>query len=134
MELLSSDENAVRGVIEAWMAAVRVRDYDGILRNHSADLVMFDVPPPFESVGLKAYRKTWDLFLGWFDGEVRFEVKDMTVVAGSTVAFAFAKMQCFGPNLEGKPEPLDFRLSIGLKKIDGQWMIVHEHHSVPAEA
>ncbi len=29
---------------------------------------MFDVPPPFKSVGLDAYRKTWDLFFSWSSG------------------------------------------------------------------
>ncbi|TAK61516.1 nuclear transport factor 2 family protein [Methylobacter sp.] len=28
--------------------------------------------------------------------------------------------------------PLAFRLTIGLRKIDGQWSVVHEHHSIPA--
>jgi ketosteroid isomerase-like protein len=30
-------------------------------------------------------------------------------------------------------EPLDFRLTVGLKKIDGRWVIVHEHHSIPSQ-
>jgi ketosteroid isomerase-like protein len=41
-------------------------------------------------------------------------------------------MRCEGPDADGKAEALDFRLTIGLRKIDGQWMIAHEHHSVPA--
>lgn len=129
----SQDEAAVRHTIEAWAAAVRARDYDGILANHTPDFVMFDVPPPFESVGLKAYRKTWDEFLSW-SKEVRFDIKELTVTAGSDVAFAFARMLCFGPDAQGRPEELDFRLTIGLKKIGGHWMIAHEHHSVPAES
>ncbi len=28
---------------------------------------------------------------------------------------------------------LDFRLTIGLKKINNQWTIIHEHHSIPSE-
>jgi ketosteroid isomerase-like protein len=48
------------------------------------------------------------------------------------VAFAFASMGCEGPGSDGKPEALDFRLTICLRKIDGRWMIAHEHHSVPA--
>ena len=28
---------------------------------------------------------------------------------------------------------LDFRLTVGLRKIDGQWIVTHEHHSIPAE-
>ena len=49
---ISDDEVAVRDLIEAWADSVRRRDYDGILRSHAADFVMFDVPPPFKSVGL----------------------------------------------------------------------------------
>jgi uncharacterized protein (TIGR02246 family) len=129
---VSDDEAAVRDVIEAWADAVRRKDYAGILRNHVGNFVMFDVPPPVKSVGLEAYRKTWDLFFSWSSDPVRFEIQEMDVTAGANVAFAFATMGCSGPGSNGEPEPLDFRLTMGLKKIDGRWMIAHEHHSVPA--
>ena len=119
-------------MIEAWTAAVRRKDYDAILRNHTPDFVMFDVPPPFESKGLDAYRKTWDMFFSCNSGPVKFDIHEMTVTAGEDVAFAVAKMGCTTPGVDGKPVDLDFRLTVGLRKIDGQWMIVHEHHSVPA--
>jgi ketosteroid isomerase-like protein len=67
------DEKEVRDLIERWAKAVRDKDYDGILANHSADILMFDVPPPRESKGIDAYRGTWDLFFScqpepiWFD-------------------------------------------------------------------
>jgi uncharacterized protein (TIGR02246 family) len=129
---ISDEEVAVRDLIEAWADSVRQKDYEGILRSHAADLVMFDVPPPFKSVGLDAYRKTWDVFFSWSSGPVRFEIQEMDITAGAHVAFAFATMRCEGPGSGGTPEPLDFRLTIALRKIDGQWMIAHEHHSVPA--
>ena len=128
-----TEERAVRQVIETWAAAVRARDYGGILANHTPSFVMFDVPLPFQSVGLEEYKKTWNLFFGWSSRPVRFDIREMTVVAGSDVAFAFARMGCYTPDAEGNPEPLDFRLTIGLRKIDGRWLIAHEHHSVPAE-
>jgi ketosteroid isomerase-like protein len=106
---VSDDEAAVRDVIEAWADAVRRRDYTGILRSHFPDFVMFDVPPPFKSVGLESYRKTWDLLFSWSSDPVRFEIHEMDVTAGADVAFAVATMGC-----------------------DGRWMIAHEHHSVPA--
>jgi ketosteroid isomerase-like protein len=28
---------------------------------------------------------------------------------------------------------LEFRLTMGLRKINGPWRIMHEHHSIPAE-
>jgi uncharacterized protein (TIGR02246 family) len=127
----SSEDAAVRAVVEAWLAAIRRRDMVGILQNHSPDLVMFDVPPPFHSRGLEAYRKTWDKFFACFRGLFRFDVTEMNVTAGSDVAFVVAAMQCAGAS--GEPESLDFRLTVGLRKIDGRWTITHEHHSVPAE-
>ncbi len=129
---VSGDEAAVRDLIEAWAAAVRRKDYAGILQSHSPDFVMFDVPPPFKSVGLDAYKKTWDLFFSWSSDPVPFEIQQLDVTAGADVAFAVATMDCAGPNSDGKPEPLDFRLTVCLKKIDGRWVIAHEHHSVPA--
>jgi uncharacterized protein (TIGR02246 family) len=129
---VSGDEAGVRDLIEAWAAAVRRRDYAGILRSHADDFVMFDVPPPFKSVGLDAYRKTWDLFFSWSSDPVCFDIQEMDVTAGADVAFAFASMRCEGPRSDGKPEALDFRMTMGLKKVDGRWMIAHEHHSVPA--
>ena len=131
-QAVSSDESAVRDVIEAWADAVHRKDYPGILQNHSLDFVMFDVPPPFRSVGLDAYRKTWDLFFSWSSDPIPFQIEELDVTAGADVAFAFASMRCEGPGPDGQPEALDFRLTMGLKKIDGRWMIAHEHHSVPA--
>jgi ketosteroid isomerase-like protein len=70
-----SDDEAVREAIEAWAQAVRRKDYAGILHGHAADLIMFDVPPPFKSVGLEAYRKSWDLFFSWSSVPVRFDLE-----------------------------------------------------------
>jgi uncharacterized protein (TIGR02246 family) len=128
----SKDEMAVHGVIESWTAAVRCKDIEGILKNHSSDIVMFDVPPPFQSRGIDAYRKTWDMFFSWSSDPIPFEVIDMSVTAGSDVAFVVATMRCAEPGIDGRHESLDFRLTVGLRKIEGQWTVMHEHHSVPA--
>jgi uncharacterized protein (TIGR02246 family) len=126
------DEAAIRELIEAWAAAVRRLDYEGILRNHGADFVMFDVPPPVQLTGLDAYRKSWDQFFSWSDKPIAFDIHAMTVTAGSDVAFVVATMGCAGLGTDGKSQPLDFRLTVGLRKTAGRWTITHEHHSVPA--
>jgi ketosteroid isomerase-like protein len=95
-------------------------------------MLTFDVPPPFQSEGIDAYRKTWDLFFGWMAGTPKFELSDVRITAGQEVAFVMAHGQCSGPNGHGGVEELDFRLSLGLRKSDGRWVIEHEHHSVPA--
>jgi uncharacterized protein (TIGR02246 family) len=129
---LSAEEAAVRKVVEEWMDAVRRRDLPAVLRNHSPDMLMFDVPPPFQSKGIEAYEKTWDLFFAWAPDPAVFDAKEMRITTGSDVAFVAAVMECAERDASGENVPLDFRLTIGLRKIAGQWIIVHEHHSVPA--
>jgi uncharacterized protein (TIGR02246 family) len=129
----SQDAAAVREVVESWAAAVRREDYDAILRNHSPDMVMFDVPPPFQSKGIEAYKKTWDTFFSWSSEPVPYAFTEMDITAGSDVAFVVATMRCAEPGPNGEQVALDFRLTMGLRKIGGRWTITHEHHSVPAE-
>ncbi len=57
----------------------------------------------------------------------------MKIIAGHDVAFCYASMRCAGYNEAGEKEELKFRLTIGLEKIAGQWMVMHEHHSLPSK-
>jgi ketosteroid isomerase-like protein len=93
----SEDEAAIRGVIESWTAAVRRKDLAGILQNHASDILMFDVPPPFQSRGIEAYRASWDLFFSWSADPIPFDITDISITAGSDVAFVVATMRCAEP-------------------------------------
>jgi ketosteroid isomerase-like protein len=103
----------------------------GILRDHSADMVMFDVPPPLHFRGIAAYEASWPQFFEASPKPVRFDIMDLQITAGNDVAFAVALMRC--AVIEDGNVDLDFRLTVGLRKVDGQWIVTHEHHSVPAE-
>ena len=128
----TTEEAMIRELVESWARAVRAKDIDGALARHSTDILMFDVPPPFESKGIEAYRKTWDLFFSCQPDPVAFDILRMDIVAGADVAFVAALMRCAETGRDGERSNLDFRLTIGLRKIDGHWTILHEHHSVPA--
>jgi uncharacterized protein (TIGR02246 family) len=128
----SRDEAEIRALIERWAAAVRKHDRKGILADHDPDIVMFDVPPPLRLKGMGKYRRSWDLFFSWHGPSDAYDVRALEIVAGSDVAFAVALMRCGGTGDKGEHSELDFRLTIGLRKIGGRWRVVHEHHSVPA--
>jgi ketosteroid isomerase-like protein len=128
----TTDEAAIRELIESWAKAVRTKKINGILANHSPEILMFDVPPPIQSKGIEAYKKTWDLFFSWSHNPVVFDISEMNITAGNDVAFVTALMRCAGTEANGETIELEFRLTIGLRKIGGQWIIMHEHHSIPA--
>ena len=128
----ATNEDLIRELIENWARAVREKDYDAVLAHHSNDMVMYDVPEPFQSVGIEAYKKTWDTYFSGTE-QGTFDIIKLQVIADDNVAFCYAEMRCMDCHANDVCEPLDFRLTVGLKKIDGQWTILHEHHSVPSK-
>ena len=129
----SKDETEILALIERWALAVRKEDRATIRADHDPDILMFDVPPPFLSRGLDAYMATWDIFYACAaERPVAFDFDDIEITAGDGVAFATAIGSCMTTDSKGAREPLRFRLTMGLRKIDGRWRIMHEHHSLPA--
>lgn len=84
------DEEAIRSLIERWARAVHEGDLQAVLANHADDIVMFDVPPPYEGVrGIDAYRESWPGFFKWQASGATFEIESLDVTVGVDVAFAF---------------------------------------------
>jgi uncharacterized protein (TIGR02246 family) len=129
---MTSDETAIRTLLDRWTAAVRAADRPAIRRDHDPDILMFDVPPPFLSRGLDAYMATWETFFAAAEKPVAFALHDIEITCAQDVGFATAVGRCVTTDKDGKREPLEFRLTMGLRKIDGSWRITHEHHSLPA--
>jgi ketosteroid isomerase-like protein len=69
----SIDEVEIRALVERWAKAVREEDRVGIRADHDADILMFDVPPPFLSRGLDAYMATWETFFSAAEKPVAFD-------------------------------------------------------------
>jgi uncharacterized protein (TIGR02246 family) len=127
---MDDNETQVRELIERWAKAVHEGDLDTVLADHSDDIVMFDVPPPYDGVrGINAYRETWPPFFTWQRQGASFDLLSLDVVAGDDIAFAYALLRCGTPQeLQEEPENR-LRLTVGLRKHEGRWLVVHEHHS-----
>lgn len=125
-----SEDAAIRDLIIRWADAVHAGDLDSVLADHDPDIVMFDVPPPHQGVrGIDEYRNTWPPFFEWQREGAVFELVELDVTSGADVAFAWALLRCGKPeDLEANPDSR-LRLTIGLRKRDGRWVITHEHHS-----
>jgi uncharacterized protein (TIGR02246 family) len=120
----ASNENQIRMLVENWAAAVRAKDLEGAVAHHRDDIVMFDVPLPLQSRGVEEYRKTWELFFANNrGGPGSFEVTDSRIAASDAIAYCHALPKIFDSTA---------RLTMGLRKESGQWLVAHEHHSYPA--
>ena len=127
-----TDDEKIRRTIEQWAEAIRSQDVDGVVAAHTDDIVMFDVPPPYNGLrGIDAYRDCWPDFFEFIATGAVFELVELDVTSGDDVAFAYALLRC------GKPEEFAvnpdnrLRMTMGLRKVGGNWLIAHEHHSFP---
>lgn len=129
---MKDDEAHIRAVIERWAAAVHAGDLEAVAADHAEDIVMFDVPPPDDGVrGIDAYCATWPPFFDWQHQGAVFDIVELAVTAGDDVAFAWALLRCGMPaELERDPAKR-LRISFGLRKHGGRWIVAHEHHSFP---
>jgi len=124
------DEQQIRNLIAQWASAAHTGDLEAVVADHDSEIVMFDVPPPFQGVrGITAYRDSWPGFFEWQAGGAVFEIESLDVVAGVDVAFAYGLLRCGTPAEFAREPEQRLRLTVGLRKTGGRWVVVHEHHS-----
>ncbi len=131
----SGDEANIRALEGRFVAAVNAKDVNAIMKVYVPDesLFVFDVVPPRQYVGAKAYAKDWTDFLGIFKGALKFEINDLSVTADGTMGFSHSIQHVTGTDTKGNAVDLTVRVTDVYRKFKGNWLIVHEHVSVPVD-
>ena len=125
------DVETLRAMIDEWTEAVRARDIDRLMSHYAPDVVVFDLTPASSYVGAARYRQRIE---GWFSawqGPIHCERKDLSITAGEDVAFSSSLTHNSGVGPGGEKIAFWVRVTVGFRKIDGRWKVVHEHVSMP---
>jgi PhnB protein len=121
-------EKDVKQAIEARNAALSAKDVAAVMATGYAGFVSYSMAPPLKSTEGKAGLVGW--FATW-DGPIGLKVRDLKITAGDDVAFASCLAHMTGRKTDGEDIDLWHRQTLGLKRVRGDWKIVHEHSSVP---
>jgi ketosteroid isomerase-like protein len=124
------DEAQVRRRIESWTKALRAKDLDGVLSHCVPDILTFDLAPPLQHRG-EAYGGGLAEWFPTWEGPIGYELRDLHVTTGEDVAFSHSLNRLTGKRTDGQATDVWFRSTVCFRKIDGEWMVVHEHTSVP---
>jgi ketosteroid isomerase-like protein len=101
VDRIVSTESDICTLITRWVEAIVSTDLDGVVAHHSDDIVMLDVPPPYEGIrGMDAYRASWPPFFDFIRSGATFELLELNVEAGEDVAFAHG-LRCGGEKEPG---------------------------------
>ncbi|MFI9507802.1 NAD(P)H-dependent oxidoreductase [Nocardia sp. NPDC052566] len=130
---LESEEAALRGQIEKVVEGLRAKDLEAVRRLYTTDVVSFDVEPPLQHVGAAAKLENWaNVFL--FFESVTYEIRDLTFTIGDDVAFGHAFARLSGTLKNGAATSgMWVRVTYGMRKIHGTWLIAHDQVSVPLD-
>jgi ketosteroid isomerase-like protein len=124
-------EHQIRATLDAWAEATRQNRKDDVLKNHVPDLVIFDVLPPMKYESAAEYRRSWGDWQPEVRSESQFDLENLTITAGSDVAFAHCFVRCGGSMPNGRSFQDLVRATFCLRKIDGSWKVSHQHISKP---
>ena len=130
----STEEAAIRDLIAARASTVNVADLEAMLVPIADDAVVFDVIGGLSITGKSAAREDAKAWLDLYDGPPRWEDREVTVAADGDIAFAHALSRVTGHRKDGVDVDMWFRTTLGMRRIDGEWRIVHDHGSVPFDA
>ena len=130
-----NDEAAIRALEDRFAAAFNSGDIDAIMKNYLPDesLVVFDVVPRKKYHGADTYRKNWEDFFSHFKGTPKITITDLSITADNSLGFSHSIQHVKGTDKQGHPVDRTVRVTDGYRKINGNWLIVQEHISVPAD-
>ena len=126
-----NDETAIKRGIEGGVNAVRNKDIGGVMSLYAPEVVSFDIVPLLRYLGADEFRKAWEEVFSSFQGPIGYELHDFTITMGDDVAFTYSLNRISGTMNNGQKTDLWLRWTACFRKINGQWLIVHHHNSVP---
>jgi len=126
-------EAVVRQRVEEWAKAVRAKDIDAVVSLYAPTSVSFDMDPPLRYAGAENKRRAWQEFFAIHTGAVGYESRELQITANGDLAFVHSLNHVSGTLANGHTQDLWLRWTACFRRIDGVWLVVHDHVSVPAD-
>jgi ketosteroid isomerase-like protein len=126
-----SGEAQLRKLIDDRSESVRSKDVNAAMSDYSPEVRMFDVVTSLEMVGVDACRKRTEEWFSSFKGPIGYEIHDLSITSGADAAFSHSLNRVIAKRTDGSKLEMWWRATVCYRKIDGKWLITHEHNSVP---
>jgi len=118
------------------VAALRAKDIDGVISLYAPNLVSFDIAPHFGALryfGADNKRRAWQEAFDTFTGPFSYEIHELNVTTEGELAFVHSLNHVKASLASAQITEVWLRWTACLRRIDGLWLIVHDHVSVPAD-
>ena len=126
-------EALIRQRVEDLVQALNAKDLAGVMAFYAPDIVSFDLTPPLRYVGADKKRRAWQEAFATFPGPFAYEVRDLNVTTDGELALVHSLNHVNATLASGHVTDLWVRWTACFRRIDGVWLVVHDHVSVPAD-
>ncbi len=126
-------EALIRQRVEDLVKAIGAKDIDGVMSLYAPSIVSFDIVPPLRYVGAGGKRRAWQEVFAAYPGPIDYEVRDLNVTTDGELAFVHSANHVKGTLAGGHITDVWLRWTACFRRIDGVWLVVHDHVSVPAD-
>jgi uncharacterized protein (TIGR02246 family) len=131
----TEDEKEIRALIQRLVTAAKAKDVSAVMSVYVADesLRVFDITPPLQYRGAKAYKEAWEAFFAALPGPLEIEIREFNVMTDGPLGFSHEIDTWSGTDPEGQEVTFTMRVTYVYRKVNGKWRIIHEHGSVPVD-
>jgi ketosteroid isomerase-like protein len=122
----------IQETIEARYDRLAEGDVVGMLASYAPKVVQFNLAPPLGGWTEGNDPGQLQQWLTTFEAPPRRRVTQLEITASDDIAFTTSidSMTAI-PKGSDSPFTMWYRMTLGLRRMDGRWLIVHEHSSVP---
>lgn len=125
------EDAQIRESMDASGQALRAKDINALMAHYAPEIVTFDVRPPLQIEGVDANRKNFEAWFASVQGPIDYEISNLRITMGDDVAFSHYLVHVKSTKTTGEKADYWVRVTSGFQKMNGQWMVTHEHVSLP---
>ena len=131
----NADKAAIQALEDTYNEGFNSKDVDKVMSVYvpGKQLFVFDVVPPREYRGWEAYKKDFEGLFSAYPGPMKNTLSEQTVHVVGSLAYGHNIQTGEFTGKDGKKVNFVVRTTDIYRKMNGKWLIVEEHNSVPVD-
>ncbi len=130
-----ADKAAIQALEDTYNEGFNSKDVGKIMSVYvpGKQLFVFDVVPPREYKSWEAYKKDFEGLFSAFPGPMKNTISEQTIHVVGSVAYGHNIQTGEFTGKDGTKVKIVARTTDIYRKMNGKWLIVEEHNSVPVD-
>jgi uncharacterized protein (TIGR02246 family) len=129
------DKAAIQALEDTYNEGLNSKDVDKVMSVYAPgnQLFVFDVVPLREYRSWEAYKKDFEALFSAFPGPMKNTLSEQTIHVVGSLAYGHNIQTGEFTSKDGAKVKIVVRTTDIYRKLDGKWLIVEEHNSVPVD-